>query len=1116
MEMRCGQTRDGAPVVRSVTGAWVCMRAADIGLVSGAKGPHQPEVAGYVAHGIWVGPKNQREFSQAKPGKSGGTIWYPRDQAEGPMDAFEDGGGAGGGKGAGGGTKTVELDAAAQAAMEERQRERDAQQAEADRRSLAGSKQIWDGARAGENAKALHAYLNARHIATEMLYQSRLPACLRYAPVLKYKAESDPELAKNDPDDGKPGPGMLAKITNPDGSFGGLHRTYLALDGSPAKRKTGTQRRNSSNTLKPGAAIRLHDNPHSDELWVGEGIETMLAVLVALAAAAGGHAPELPSVYAMLSTSGLQNLELPTDLVYQIARTPITRIVWAADLDEVKRRAGKGAELPRANWRRPGVHAAIVSAQRMAEAHPDIERLIALPKPAWLPELLAEGEYDALGELLPKADGNKRKSVDADDALAAIAVRMNDPIAAARHLGEGLLAGMEPIEAVAERVKEAGKDLARAEAMGTRTEGGQGEGKEPNGQMTNGQRGGDGGAGSAGGAGGDGGDGEGGRGDRFRMMPACNLARARMVLDENFRPGGAWPRGMGEHVFDPTNSWEMRERAADAGERWTLCFWGAMQQWLIYEGGAYKPIDDDTLNARVRNFLAKFWSKPKRGDPSPCAITGRAVEDVIRAMQVECTLQDPVLPAWAPATFDDRGRPLWNTIERSPTAKGFRAIATRGGLIEYERLFDATPRIVQHELTPRYVAMAVLPHQLPVAEIQAALDADPQGEDRLVPLAEKYAPTFLEAVKAQTVANADEQWHTTLQRFGGLIISDMMDYGVGLMFMGVSGGGKGMFAEGLLTCHDETTYATANYAQVTDKFVAASWVGKNVLWLDEFQAGRHDDKAGTASTLKRIIIGSPIYVDIKHKTAISSFRHRLRVMISTDRMPELIDPAAAMRRRLCVLPVRKLYRGAEDKTYQQRVKGEGLGILIWSLGGLRDLKKHGQVGMPEGGRNILHRMSRNMSRPYAFLQDCCVEDPGSAVDADLMDEIYGRWCRRQRCEVPSVDKIFEGLAAVVDGLHQTPMEDWMAMRGIVPTATTRPVTPDGRPRKVYAGVRLRLSRDAAQEQAQNLEGMLPSGLVIDKGTALVETVDQEWKLDLQGLAAMEIEPEPQGREKGQT
>ncbi len=115
---------------------------------------------------------------------------------------------------------------------------------------------------------------------------------LRYHPHCYYR-----------PDDGAPvqkRPAMIAAITDLAGRITGVHRTWLAPDGS-GKAAVTTPRRAMGNLL--GHAVRF--GAAEDVLVVGEGIETMLSLRVAL--------PGMPMA-AALSAGHLAALEMPPTL----------------------------------------------------------------------------------------------------------------------------------------------------------------------------------------------------------------------------------------------------------------------------------------------------------------------------------------------------------------------------------------------------------------------------------------------------------------------------------------------------------------------------------------------------------------------------------------------------------------------------------------------------------------------------------------------------------------------------------------------------------------------------------------------------------------------------------
>ncbi|MBR0684021.1 DNA primase [Roseomonas eburnea] len=127
-------------------------------------------------------------------------------------------------------------------------------------------------------------YLRARGIA----YLDDLPA-LRFHPRCYYRADENAPV--------ETWPAMLAAVTDLDGTITGVHRTWLAHDGT-GKAPIATPRRAMGRLLGNGVRFGVVD----DVVAVGEGIETMLALRCV--------APLLPMI-AALSASHLAALVLP-------------------------------------------------------------------------------------------------------------------------------------------------------------------------------------------------------------------------------------------------------------------------------------------------------------------------------------------------------------------------------------------------------------------------------------------------------------------------------------------------------------------------------------------------------------------------------------------------------------------------------------------------------------------------------------------------------------------------------------------------------------------------------------------------------------------------------------
>jgi hypothetical protein len=127
-------------------------------------------------------------------------------------------------------------------------------------------------------------YLRARGIT----YLDDLPA-LRFHPRCYYRADENAPV--------ETWPAMLAAVTDLQGTITGVHRTWLARDGS-GKAPIATPRRAMGQLLGNGVRFGVVH----DVVAVGEGIETLLALRCVL--------PSLPMIVA-LSASHLAALVLP-------------------------------------------------------------------------------------------------------------------------------------------------------------------------------------------------------------------------------------------------------------------------------------------------------------------------------------------------------------------------------------------------------------------------------------------------------------------------------------------------------------------------------------------------------------------------------------------------------------------------------------------------------------------------------------------------------------------------------------------------------------------------------------------------------------------------------------
>ncbi|MBY0335654.1 MAG: toprim domain-containing protein [Acetobacteraceae bacterium] len=192
-------------------------------------------------------------------------------------------------------------------------------------------------------------YLRARGIT----YLDDLPV-LRFHPRCYYRGDENAPV--------ETWPAMLAAVTDLDGTITGVHRIWLARDGS-GKAPIARPRRAMGHLLANGVRFGVAN----DVVVVGEGIETMLALRCVL--------PTLPMV-AALSASHLAALVLPRGL---------RRLYVACDNDEAGTRStSRLAE----RAERQGIET-VVLAPRAGDFNDDLRRIGPVELAACLRVLLA-------------------------------------------------------------------------------------------------------------------------------------------------------------------------------------------------------------------------------------------------------------------------------------------------------------------------------------------------------------------------------------------------------------------------------------------------------------------------------------------------------------------------------------------------------------------------------------------------------------------------------------------------------------------------------------------------------------------------------------------------------
>lgn len=171
--------------------------------------------------------------------------------------------------------------------------------------------------------------------------------------------------------------------------------------------------------------------------------------------------------------------------------------------------------------------------------------------------------------------------------------------------------------------------------------------------------------------------------------------------------------------------------------------------------------------------------------------------------------------------------------------------------------------------------------------------------------------------------------------------------------------------------------------------------------------------------LKSVVGGDRQNIDLKGRTEIANVVVKARFTIAVNELPQLPDSAAALRRRMLVIPFNKSFEGGEDWGLDARLAAEMPGIVAWAMRGLMDLRSTGRLIRPKAGETILDNFTRLGSPIKEFLEDCCEVSPDHLIRTVTLYESWTEWCPTHGYRVTDEGRFGAMLKAAEPGIERT-------------------------------------------------------------------------------------------------
>ncbi len=373
--------------------------------------------------------------------------------------------------------------------------------------------------------------------------------------------------------------------------------------------------------------------------------------------------------------------------------------------------------------------------------------------------------------------------------------------------------------------------------------------------------------------------------------------------------------------------------------------------WLAYDGAAYRELEDATTRSELYQFLDKAITPGKKDEPPAPFRPNKAkvanVEDALKGL--------------AHVQRDRYAPPCWLDGDGPPPGE---LLACRNGLLHLptDELLDPTPRLfTRNALEFDYVP-------------------DPPPPARWLRLLKEFW------------GDGDEIG--LLQEMIGYLLTPDTSQQKIFLLVGPRRSGKGTIGRVLqqLIGHHNTVGPTLG--TLAKDFGLAMLVGKQLAIVSDMRLGKMSDRAAITENLLRVSGEDIITTDRKFKSAWTG-QLAVRFVILTNELPSLPDDSGALASRLVPLVMHQSFLGREDPGLANALLQELPGILVWAIKGWRRLNERGHFVLPASSMEAVDDVHTLGSPVASFLGERCVFDTEATVPKDVFWLAWRRWCEEQ-------------------------------------------------------------------------------------------------------------------------
>lgn len=361
----------------------------------------------------------------------------------------------------------------------------------------------------------------------------------------------------------------------------------------------------------------------------------------------------------------------------------------------------------------------------------------------------------------------------------------------------------------------------------------------------------------------------------------------------------------------------------------------ANKQFYIFGGRSWRTVDDEVIKAKVQNSIAHY----KPADSFTSGI-----------FRVFCDL----------VTVETAENGTWLT---DPNRDTTNLAVFSNGIVD---LGLDSPVLIPH--TYEYFCFNELPYEYkPLAQC-------PSWHQFLTSIWDNNS-----VLKRQL-----QQWmgycltrDTSLQKFA--------------ILMGKPRAGKGVIADVITNMIGEANVSSPSLSNLTKDSTLDKMSTSAVAFIPDAHNVHINVRDAVLSNFKAITGEDSVSWHRMYKGG-QTARMKLKFIMSTNNIPDFVDPSGALVARMLLFPFYKSFIGIEDVTIKPRLMGEIEGILQWAIAGLRDLRANGNRFV-EANEGLAEKeeIREDMFPLAQYVNELCRLEPGVFTRLEDLYNGYRLW-----------------------------------------------------------------------------------------------------------------------------